>query len=175
MEIILKQDVKNLGFKDDVVKVKDGYAANYLIPQGMAIMATPSAKKVHAENLRQRAHKEAKVRSDAEALASKLAAAAIKVPAKVSSKGKVFGSVNNIQIAEALNALGFDVDRKNIEIVGADVIKTTGAYEAVVKCYKDIKATLKFEVVPSDDSEPQEAEAAPAAEAEAAPEAPAAE
>ncbi len=167
MEIILKQDVKNLGFKDDVVKVKDGYAANYLIPQGMAIMATPSAKKVHAENLRQRAHKEAKLRSDAEALASKLAAAAIKVPAKVSSKGKVFGSVNNIQIAEALTAMGFDVDRKNIEIVGADVIKTTGAYEAVVKCYKDIKATLKFEVVPSEDSEPQETEAAPAAEVEA--------
>lgn len=170
MEIILKQDVKNLGYKDDVVKVKDGYAANYLIPQGMAIMATPSAKKVHAENLRQRAHKEAKLRGDAEALASKLAAAVVKVPAKVSSKGKVFGSVNNIQIAEALNAMGFDVDRKNIEIVGNDVVKATGAYEAVVKCYKDIKATFKFEVVPSEDSEPQEAEKpaeAPAAEAEA--------
>ena len=171
MEIILKQDVKNLGYKDDVVKVKDGYAANYLIPQGMAIMATPSAKKVHAENLRQRAHKEAKLRSDAEALASKLAAAAIKVPAKVSSKGKVFGSVSNIQIAEALTALGFDVDRKNIEIVGTDVVKATGAYEAVVKCYKDIKANLKFEVVPSEDSDPQETEEkpaeAPVAEAEA--------
>ena len=170
MEIILKQDVKNLGYKDDVVKVKDGYAANYLIPQGMAIMATPSAKKVHAENLRQRAHKEAKLRGDAEALASKLAAAVVKVPAKVSSKGKVFGSVNNIQIAEALNAMGFDVDRKNIEIVGSDVVKAPGAYEAVVKCYKDIKATFKFEVVPSADSAPQEAEKpaeAPAAEAEA--------
>ena len=167
MEIILKQDVKNLGYKDDVVKVKDGYAANYLIPQGMAIMATPSAKKIHAENLRQRAHKEAKLRGDAEALASKLAAAAVKVPAKVSSKGKVFGSVGNIQLAEALTAMGFDVDRKNIEIVGADVIKTTGAYEAVVKCYKDIKATLKFEVGPSEDSDPQEVEAAPTAEAEA--------
>ena len=178
MEIILKQDVKNLGYKDDVVKVKDGYAANYLIPQGMAIMATPSAKKVHAENLRQRAHKEAKLRSDAEALASKLAAAAIKVPAKVSSKGKVFGSVSNIQIAEALTALGFDVDRKNIEIVGADVVKSTGAYEAVVKCYKDIKANLKFEVVPSEDSDPQEVEEKPAeapAEPAAEVEAPAAE
>ena len=177
MEIILKQDVKNLGYKDDVVKVKDGYAANYLIPQGMAIMATPSAKKVHAENLRQRAHKEAKLRSDAEALASKLASAAIKVPAKVSSKGKVFGSVSNIQIAEALTAMGFDIDRKNIEIVGTDVVKATGAYEAVVKCYKDIKANLKFEVVPSEDSDPQETEEkpveAPAAEAEA--EAPVAE
>ena len=178
MEIILKQDVKNLGYKDDVVKVKDGYAANYLIPQGMAIMATPSAKKVHAENLRQRAHKEAKLRSDAEALAGKLTAAAVKVPAKVSSKGKVFGSVSNIQIAEALNALGFDIDPKNIEIVGSDVVKATGAYEAVVKCYKDIKATLNFEVVPSADSDPQEVEEkpaeAPVAEAPAA-EAPAAE
>jgi len=173
MEIILKQDVKNLGYKDDIVKVKDGYAANYLIPQGIAIMATPSAKKVHAENLRQRAHKETKLRTDAEALASKLAAAAVKVPAKVSSKGKVFGSVSNIQIAEALSALGFDVDRKNIEIVGADVVKATGAYEAVVKCYKDIKATVNFEVVPSEDSEAQEVEEKPA-EAPAA-EAPAAE
>ena len=159
MEIILKQDVKNVGYKDDVVKVKDGYAANYLIPQGMAIMATPTAKKVHAENLRQRAHKESKLRSDAEALASKLGAAAVKVTAKVSSKGKVFGSVGNIQIAEALNAMGFDVDRKNIEIVGADAVKALGAYEAVVKCYKDIKATVKFEVVPSADSEVQESEA----------------
>ncbi len=168
MEIILKQDVKNVGYKDDVVKVKDGYAANYLIPQGMAIMATPTAKKVHAENLRQRAHKESKLRGDAEALASKLSAAAVKVAAKVSSKGKVFGSVGNIQVAEALNAMGFDVDRKNIEIVGEDAVKALGSYEAVVKCYKDIKATVKFEVVPSADSEAQESEAAavetPAAE-----------
>ena len=176
MEIILKQDVKNLGYKDDIVKVKDGYAANYLIPQGMAIMATPTAKKIHAENLRQRAHKEAKLRSDAEALAGKLAAATVKVPAKVSSKGKVFGSVGNIQVAEALEALGFDVDRKNIEIVGADVVKATGAYEAVVRCYKDIKATVNFEVVPSEDSDPQEAPEKPAeAPAEPAAEAPAAE
>ena len=171
MEIILKQDIKNVGYKDDVVKVKDGYAANYLIPQGMAIMATPTAKKIHAENLRQRAHKEAKVRSDAEALAAKLAKASVKVPAKVSSKGKVFGSVGNIQLAEALAAMGIEVDRKNIEIVGADAIKAIGTYEAVVKCYKDIKATVNFEVVPSEDSEPQEVEAkeaeAPAAEAPA--------
>lgn len=175
MEIILKQDVKNLGYKDDIVKVKDGYAANYLIPQGMAIMATASAKKVHAENLRQRAHKEAKLRGDAEALASKLAAVVVKVPAKVSSKGKVFGSVNNIQIAEALEAMGFAVDRKNVEIVGADVVKATGAYEAVVKCYKDIKATVKFEVVPSADSDTQEVAEKPAEAPAAETEAPAAE
>ena len=146
MEIILKQDVKNLGLKDDIVTVKNGYAANYLIPQGYAIQATATAKKVHAENLRQRAHKEAKLRADAEALAAKLSAAVVKVAAKVSSNGKVFGSVSNIQIAEALVALGYDVDRKNIEIVGADTIKEVGQYEATVKCYREIKATVKVEV-----------------------------
>lgn len=144
MEIILKQDVKNLGYKDDVVTVKNGYAANYLIPQGMAIAATASAKKVHAENLRQRAHKEAKLRQDAEALAAKLSETTVKVEAKVSSNGKVFGSVNNANVAEALVALGFDVDRKNIEM---DTLKETGLFEAVVKCYRDIKATVKVEVV----------------------------
>ncbi len=151
MEIILKQDVKNLGYKDEIVKVKNGYAANYLIPQGFAIMATPSAKKVLAENLRQKAHKEAKLRADAEALAANLSAAAVKVAAKVSSNGKVFGSVNNIQIAEALAALGFNVDRKDIEIAGADNVKEVGTYEAIVKCYRDIKATVKFDVVPAEE------------------------
>ena len=151
MEIILKQDVKNLGYKDEIVKVKNGYAANYLIPQGMAVMATPSAKKVLAENLRQKAHKEAKLRADAEALAANLSAAAVKVAAKVSSNGKVFGSVNNIQIAEALAALGFNVDRKDIEIAGADNVKEVGSYEAIVKCYRDIKASVKFEVVPAEE------------------------
>ena len=143
MEIILKQDIKNLGLKDDIVKVKNGYAANYLIPQGMAIMATPSAKKVHAENLRQRAHKEAKLVADAEALAAKLEGLTVKVPAKVSSNGKVFGSVSNIQVAEALAALGFDVDRKNIDM---DAIKEVGVYDVAVKCYRNVKATLKVEV-----------------------------
>ena len=143
MEIILKQDIKNLGLKDDIVKVKNGYAANYLIPQGMAIMATPAAKKVHAENLRQRAHKEAKLVADAEALAAKLEGLTVKVPAKVSSNGKVFGSVSNIQVAEALAALGFDVDRKNIDM---DAIKEVGVYDVAVKCYRNVKATLKVEV-----------------------------
>ena len=147
MEIILKQDVKNLGYKDDVVKVKDGYAANYLIPQGMAIMATPSAKKVHAENLRQRAHKEAKLRGDAEALASKLAAAVVKVPAKVSSKGKVLGSVNNIQVAEALAAQGFEIDRRKIELKDADKISEIGTYDAIIDIYRGVEATVKVIVV----------------------------
>ncbi|HIT49375.1 MAG TPA: 50S ribosomal protein L9 [Candidatus Coprenecus stercoripullorum] len=146
MEIILKQDVPNLGHKDDIVNVRNGYATNYLIPQGMATLATPSAKKVHAENLRQRAHKEAKLREDASALASKLSGITLRLTANVSSKGKVFGSVNNIQIAEALAARGFDIDRRNIAIAGTDVIKETGIYDVTVKCYKDIKADLKVEV-----------------------------
>lgn len=147
MEIILKQDVQNLGHKDDVVKVKDGYAANYLIPQGMAIMATPTAKKIHAENMKQRAHKEAKIREDATALAAKLEGLTVKVATKVSQTGKIFGSINNIQVAEALVALGHNVDRKNITIVGEDNVKEVGIYDAVVKCYRDIKATIKIEVV----------------------------
>ncbi len=147
MEIILKQDVPNLGHKDDVVVVKNGYATNYLIPQGFAIMATPSAKKVHAENLRQRAHKEAKLRADAEALAAKLEGVQVTVATKVSATGKIFGSVNNIQVAEALAAKGFEMDRRNITIVGEDKLQEVGVYDAVVKCYKDIKATIKVEVV----------------------------
>ena len=136
MEIILKQDVPHLGHKDDVVVVKNGYATNYLIPQGFAIMATPSAKKVHAENLRQRAHKEAKLRADAEALAAKLEGVQVTVATKVSATGKIFGSVNNIQVAEALAAKGFEMDRRNITIVGEDKLQEVGLYDAVVKCYK---------------------------------------
>ena len=147
MEIILKQDVPHLGHKDDVVVVKNGYATNYLIPQGFAIMATPSAKKVHAENLRQRAHKEAKLRADAEALAAKLEGVQVTVATKGSATGKIFGSVNNIQVAEALAAKGFEMDRRNITIVGEDKLQEVGLYDAVVKCYKDIKATIKVEVV----------------------------
>ena len=143
MEIILKQDIKNLGLKDDIVQVKNGYAANYLIPQGMAIMATPTAKKIHAENLRQRAHKEAKLVADAEALAAKLEGLTVKVPAKVSSNGKVFGSVSNIQVAEALAAMGYEVDRKNIDM---EAIKEVGVYDVAVKCYRNVKATMKVEV-----------------------------
>ena len=147
MEIILKQDVPHLGHKDDVVVVKNGYATNYLIPQGFAIMATPSAKKVHAENLRQRAHKEAKLRADAQALAAKLEGVQVTVATKVSATGKIFGSVNNIQVAEALAAKGFEMDRRNITIVGEEKLQEVGLYDAVVKCYKDIKATIKVEVV----------------------------
>ncbi len=147
MEIILKQDVANLGHKDDIVVVRNGYANNFLIPKGYAIAATPSAKKVHAENMKQRMHKEAKLREEAQALAGKLEGLMVQLATKVSSTGKIFGSVNNIQVAEALTAKGFEIDRRNITIIGEDKIQEVGVYEAVVKCYKDIKATIKIEVV----------------------------
>lgn len=147
MKIILKEDVQNLGHRDDVVEVKNGYALNYLIPQGFAIMATPSALKVHSENMKQRAHKEAKLRADAEALAAKLEGLQVTVATKVSSTGKVFGSVNNIQVAEALAAKGYEIDRRNIIIAGEDKLQEVGVYDAVVKCYKDIKANIKVEIV----------------------------
>ncbi|MDD2537941.1 MAG: 50S ribosomal protein L9 [Bacteroidales bacterium] len=147
MEIILKQDVPNLGLKDDVVNVRNGYATNYLIPQGMAIMATSSAKKMHQENIRQRAHKEAQVRDEAQALATKLAACQVRITTKVSSNGKVFGSVNNIQVAEALAAQGLEVDRRNIAFTGGEALKEVGVHEAVIKIYRDITATINVEVV----------------------------
>ncbi|NLA15737.1 MAG: 50S ribosomal protein L9 [Bacteroidales bacterium] len=146
MEIILKQDVPNLGDKDDVVNVRNGYATNFLIPKGMAIMATPSAKKVHEENMRQRAHKEAKVREDAQELAAKLEGIQVQIATKVSSTGKVFGSVNNIQVAEALAAQGLEVDRRNITFPGQDVLREVGVHQAVVKIYRDISASVQVEV-----------------------------
>lgn len=145
MEIILKKDVANLGNADDIVTVKSGYALNYLIPQGFAILATESAKKVLAENIRQRAHKEAKLRADAEALAARIAEATVKIAVKVSESGKIYGSVTTAQIAESLVAAGIDVDKKDITI--NDTVKELGTFEASVKCYKDIRGTVKFEVV----------------------------
>ena len=144
MEIILKKDVANLGHADDIVNVKTGYAVNYLIPQGYAIMATASAKKVHAENLRQRAHKIAKLVGDAEALAAKLAETTVQVSAKVSESGKIYGSVTAAQLAEALAAVGIEVDKKDITVEAA---KELGTYEATVKCYRDVKGTFKYEIV----------------------------
>ncbi len=144
MEIILKKDVANLGHADDIVNVKTGYAVNYLIPQGFAIMATASAKKVHAENLRQRAHKIAKFVGDAEALAAKLAETTVKVAVKVSESGKIYGSVTTAQLAEALAAVGIEVDKKDITVEAA---KELGTYEATVKCYRDVKGTFKYEIV----------------------------
>ena len=146
MEIILKQDVQNLGNKDEIVKVKNGYARNYLIPQGFAITATESAKKVLAENIKQRAHKEAKIKADAEVIANKLEGVKLTIGAKTSSTGKIFGSVNTIQIAEALAAKGFDIDRRIISIQD-DQIKEVGSYTAEVKLHREVKVKIEFEVI----------------------------
>jgi large subunit ribosomal protein L9 len=146
MKIILRQDIEKLGQKNDILTVKTGYARNYLIPRGLAIQATDSAIKIHTENLKQRAHKEEKIKNEAEKLAQKLATVKLVIGAKVSSAGKIFGSVNTIQLAEALNAKGYEIDRKNI-LLGEDSIKEVGNYKAVVKLHRDVKVDLEFEVV----------------------------
>lgn len=146
MDIILLEDVEHLGNADELVNVKDGYARNYLIPQKKAIAATPSALKVHEENKKQRAHKEEKLRAEAQSVAEKLENKKIKIGAKVSSSGKIFGSVNTIQLAEAINKKGFDIDRKKIKIKG-DSVKEVGTYTAEIKLFKDVVVELDFEVV----------------------------
>lgn len=146
MEIILLQDVANLGSKDDVLVVKNGYGRNYLIPQKLAILATPSSKKVLSENLKQRAHKEAKLKDVALKQAEILKGISIVIGAKTSSTGKIFGSVNNIQVAEALKEKGFEVDRKQITIK-EDSIKEIGKHTAKVKFHREVVVELEFEVV----------------------------
>jgi len=146
MKIILTQDMEKLGLKNDILSVKTGYARNYLIPKGYAIQATGSAVKIHNENLKQRAHKEEKIRQEAEKLAAKLGALKLVIGAKVSSAGKIFGSVNTIQLAEALNEKGFEIDRKNI-MLGEEAIKEVGSYKAVVKLHRDVRVDVNFEVI----------------------------
>lgn len=146
MEVILKKDVAHLGSKDELVIVKNGYGRNYLIPHGHAILATESLKKVHQENLKQRAHKDKKMMEDALVIAKKLKAARIKVSTKVGEKGKIFGSINSIQVAESISALGFTIDRKDI-VIKNEPIKQTGVYQAEVKFHKEVKETIEFEVV----------------------------
>jgi large subunit ribosomal protein L9 len=145
MEIILLQDIPKLGHKDDLIKVKNGYGLNYLIPKGMAIAASSSAKKIHSENLRQRAHKEEKIRLSAQETAGKLSGVKLIVGAKTSSTGKIFGSVNTIQIAEALKEKGFDIDRKNITLP-EDQIKEIGSYKATIKLHREVKVDIDFEI-----------------------------
>ena len=145
MKIILKQDHEKLGQKNDILTVKTGYARNYLIPKGYAIQATDSAVKVHNENLKQRAHKEEKIKNEAEKIAEKLSTVKLVIGAKVSSAGKIFGSVNTIQIAEALKEKGFDIDRKNI-LLGDEAVKEVGHYKAVVKLHREVKVNVDFEV-----------------------------
>ena len=145
MQVILKEDVINLGYKDDVVTVKSGYGRNYLIPQGKAVIATPSALKVLAENMKQRAHKLEKIKADAVELAAKLEGVSLTIGAKASTTGKIFGSVNNIQIAESLANAGFEIDRKIIYI--KEAIKEIGSYNAVLKLHKEVNVDIPFEVV----------------------------
>ena len=185
MEIILKEDVIGLGYKNDIVNVKPGYGRNYLIPQGKGIIASESAKKVIAEELKQKAVKLAKIKADAEALAEKLNAVSLTITAKVSGSGVIYGSVNSLQIADELQKLGYNIDRKSIVLKD---VKAVGEYEAVVKLHKEVAAHVPFTVVAEKEAAPaprvEEAPAAveapaveevPAVEAPAEEEAPAAE
>ena len=146
MDIILKQDIPNLGHKDEIITVKDGYARNYLIPKGYAINATPQAKKVHEEIIRQRAHKEEQLKNEAIAISEKLKDISLTIGAKTSTKGKIFGSVNTIQISESLKADGYEIDRKNISIKG-DLIKEIGNYTATIKLHREVSVEIPFEIV----------------------------
>lgn len=146
MEVILLQDVHKLGQKDDLVHVKDGYGRNYLIPRGYAVAATASAKKTHAENLKQRAHKEEKIKAEAQTLAEKMTGLTLTIGAKTSSSGKIFGSVNTIQIAEALKEKGFEIDRKSISLP-EDQIKEVGKYKAVVRLHREVKVEVGLEII----------------------------
>jgi large subunit ribosomal protein L9 len=146
MQVILKQDILNLGQKDDIIAVKDGYGRNYLIPKGYAVLATESAMKVHSENLKQRAHKEEKIKNDAQALSEKLKDVKLTIGAKTSTTGKIFGSVNTIQIAEVLLQKGFEVDRKRITIK-EDTVKQVGSYTAIVRLHREVAVEVPFEVV----------------------------
>ena len=145
MEVILKEDILTLGYKDDIVNVKKGYARNFLIPQGKAIIASESAKKVIAENQKQRAHKIAQQKSDAEAIAAKMEGLTLSIGAKTSSTGTIFGSVTTIQIADALMEKGFEIDRKIIIV--KDQVKEVGTYNAVIKLHKEVSVDVPFEVV----------------------------
>ena len=144
MKIILKKEVANLGEAGDLVEVKSGYALNYLIPQGFASLGTKSAIKQYEETQRQRAHKEAKLVADAEAVAAKIEATPVKVAVKVSESGKLYGAVTNAMVAEALTAAGVEVDKKNVTV---PEIKELGEFEGKVKVYRQIAATVKVEVV----------------------------
>jgi len=145
MEIILKQDVENLGFKDDVLTVKPGYARNFLIPQGFALLATPSAKKVLEENLRQRAHKEAKLIEDAKKTAAALASLEMKISVKAGSGNKLFGSVTNMDLADQLSKSGHTIERKFIQILGGS-IKTVGRHTAKIRLHREVIIDFAFEI-----------------------------
>ena len=146
MEIILKQDIKNLGFTDDVVKVKNGYGLNFLIPNGMAVIANTVNRKIHTEVVKQRAHKLGKLKGDAEKLASSLEGVTLNITAKVGEKGRLFGSVTSQNLVDMLKKMGYTIDKKQITMP-EEHIKKTGTYTAIVNVHRDIKANLNFEVV----------------------------
>lgn len=146
MELILKKNVDKLGFKDEVVNVKPGYGRNFLIPQGYASLATDSAKKAHAEVMKQRAHKDSKIKDEATAIATKLQNLVVKVAAKAGENGKIFGSVSTVQVSDALKLAGIEIERKSLKIVN-EPIKEVGTFEAIAILHKDVKQNFTFEVV----------------------------
>ena len=145
MEVILKDDVKGVGYKNDIVTVKPGFGRNYLIPQGLAEMATPSARKVVAENTRQAAHKADKIQKDAQELANRIGDTVLEIPAKAGESGKIFGAVTTLQVSEALKALGYEVDRKRIDF--DQEVKSLGEYTATINLHKEVKHQVRFNVV----------------------------
>ncbi|MDG1036800.1 MAG: 50S ribosomal protein L9 [Crocinitomicaceae bacterium] len=146
MEVILKKNVDNLGYANELVNVKNGYGRNFLIPQGYAILATASAKKAHAETMKQKSHKESKVLAEAEAIGKALEATSVKIVTKVGEKGKIFGSVNTLQLSEALKAEGVEIDRKSLKIKN-EPIREIGSFEATANLHKDVQANFTFDVV----------------------------
>ncbi|MDD2983228.1 MAG: 50S ribosomal protein L9 [Crocinitomicaceae bacterium] len=146
MEIILKKNVDKLGYKDETVLVKNGYGRNFLIPQGYAVLATPSNKKAHAETMKQRAHKETKITAEAEALAAQLVESKVSITAKVGENGKIFGSINTVQLVDALRAAGFEIDRRSLRIKD-EPIREVGTFEAEANLHKGVKPTFSFEVI----------------------------
>lgn len=146
MEVILKKNVDKLGYANEIVSVKPGYGRNFLIPQGYAILATASAKKAHEEIMRQKAHKESKILAEAQALAEKIEGTSVSITTKAGENGKIFGSVNTVQLAEALKKAGFDIDRKSLTIKN-EPIRELGTFEATANLHKGITPTFKFEVV----------------------------
>ena len=146
MEVILKKNVDKLGYANEVVTVKPGYGRNFLIPQGYAVLATASAKKAHEEVMRQKSHKESKMLAEAQAIATKLADVSVSILTKAGENGKIFGSVNTVQLAEALRGQGFDIDRKSLKIKD-EPIRELGSFEAEANLYKGVKQSFKFEVV----------------------------
>lgn len=146
MEVILKKDMQPLGFRDDIVNVKPGFGRNFLIPKGFAELATVSAKKMHAENLKQRAKKDAKLKDEAESLGKKIGGLNIKISAKVGEGGKIFGSVGNIQVADAIKSQGVELDRKAIKIIGGNP-KELGSFEAEIKLHREVEVKVAFDVV----------------------------